>query len=112
MSKKGSKVFGQPAVEHFLGNARVDVYDQGLVREPLGPLARRLLLRFWIGDRYVVKVIPEIREVVSPVRLRVESDGLRIVRVLQVRRAGNPQHARQIRQPVEGPAALRRAQAQ
>ena len=77
------KVSGQPAVEHFLGDARVDVDDQRLVREPLGPLARRLLLRFWIGDRYVVKVILEIREVVSPVRRRVESDALRIVRVFQ-----------------------------
>ena len=86
------------------GMRAAEVDRQRLVREPLSPLARRLLLRLRVGDRRVVQELREIGEVVARVQKRVDNDVLRIGRVLQVAGAGNPQDARQIGQPVERPS--------
>ena len=61
-----------PASIMSSGMRAFEIDDQGLVREPLGPLARRLLLRFRIGDRRVVQELLEVREVVAAVGQRVE----------------------------------------
>jgi DNA modification methylase len=67
------KVSCQPVVERLLGNARVDIDDQRLVREPLGPLARRLFLRFGIGDRCVVQVTQRRALVLADNRLAMSA---------------------------------------
>ena len=106
------QVFLHPRVEQLLRDARSDVNHQRRVRETLRPFAPRLLLRFQIEDVGLIEKLLDVGQVVMAVRNCKRNDVLRVRRVLVVQRAGNAEHARQIREPVIRPAARRRIEAE
>src|SRR5579883_424965 len=97
-----------PAVENLLRDASLRVDRQRFVAEILPPIARDGVAGFRVGDPRLVEELRKVAWVIPPASIRVDDDILRVLKIFCVDGAGDPQYARQVGKPVEGPTLARR----